>query len=99
MSTLKDRLLDAYQAAAETVRPETIPGPPHLGSALVPPRRPVRRRRGARRGVPLAAAAAVAVVAVTATVVAPRLPRPPSGSLRPSSTPRSATGRMRRGAS
>jgi hypothetical protein len=56
VSTLEDRLRDAFRADAETVRPEAIPGPP------APPARPRRQWFGSRRArvlVPLAAAAAV----------------------------------------
>ena len=53
MSTIEERLADAYQAAAETVRPEAIPGPPDTSTALTRPRGSDRRRGSARLAVPL----------------------------------------------
>ncbi len=65
MSTLEDRLRDAFRADAETVRPEAIPGPP------APPARPPRRWSGSRRArivIPLAAAAAVIAIVIGVSV-------------------------------
>jgi hypothetical protein len=83
LNTTEDRLRDAYQAAAQTVRPETI------RQRAVPPqtvtpggRRRLRGhiRRGAGGGgrhtgrllIPLGAAAAVTAVVVTASLLAQR---------------------------
>ena len=75
MNTVEDRLRDAYRAAAETVRPETVLTDGVRGLADDDPL-PVRRRRrlpaGGRRLVPLAAAAAVAAVAIATSVLVPR---------------------------
>ena len=73
MSTLEDRIRDAFRADAETVRPEAIPGPP------APPARPRRRwfRSGqARMLVPLAAAAAVVAIVAGLSAAAPLLQGP-----------------------
>jgi hypothetical protein len=72
VSTLEDRLRDAYRAAAETVRPQTLTLRPPL------PRRDRRSRR--RWLVPLAAAAAVIAVVAAAAVLLPRAtPGPGTG--------------------
>jgi WD40-like Beta Propeller Repeat len=71
VTSIEDRLRDAYRDAAETVRPDGI-RQMHEPSVVIslPGDREVRR--GARRFVvPLAAAAAVAVVGVLAAVVVP----------------------------
>lgn len=70
MSTLEDRLRDAFRADAETVRPETIADLPAR-----PVRRGPKRARSplARALVPLTAAAAVAAVALGVSLVAPLL--------------------------
>lgn len=60
MNHVEDRLRDAFAAAAETVRPETV-------GVLRQASRPAGRRRLA----PLAAAAAVAVIIVAASVITP----------------------------
>jgi hypothetical protein len=72
MNTLEERLRDAYRAAADTVRPESL-----LPSAI--PSLPGRDRRRPGRGpsrrrllIPLAAAAAVIVVAAAVAVLLPR---------------------------
>jgi sugar lactone lactonase YvrE len=71
---MEDQLRDAYQAAAQTVRPDSIKGLPDqaagAGHPALRPASPARSRR-ARVLVPLAAAAAVAVIAVTASLVLP----------------------------
>jgi hypothetical protein len=70
VSTLEDRLRDAFRADAETVRPEAIPGPP------APPRRPAPRRPGLRQRrvlIPLAAAAAVIALVVGLAAAPPLL--------------------------
>jgi dipeptidyl aminopeptidase/acylaminoacyl peptidase len=71
VNTLEDRLRDAYRAAADTVRPETV-----LPGAILSPLG--RDRRRARRGpsrrrllIPLAAAAAVVAVAAAVTMLLP----------------------------
>jgi hypothetical protein len=78
VNTLEDRLRDAYRAAADTVRPETI----HSGAILSPPdhgRRRARRTGQSGRGpsrrralIPLAAAAAVFAVVAAVAVLLPR---------------------------
>jgi hypothetical protein len=72
MNTLEERLRDAYRAAADTVRPESL-----LPSAIPSP--PDRDRRRPGRGpsrrrllIPLAAAAAVIAVAAAVAVLLPR---------------------------
>jgi hypothetical protein len=72
MNTLEERLRDAYRAAADTVRPESL-----LPSAIPSP--PGRDRRRPGRGpsrrrllIPLAAAAAVIAVAAAVAVLLPR---------------------------
>ena len=77
MNTMEDRLRDAYQAATQTVTPESIralhhqtgqPARPGVRSAS-----PARSRR-TRVLVPLAAAMAVALIAVAASLVIPGSP-------------------------
>jgi hypothetical protein len=78
VNTLEDRLRDAYRAAAETVRPETI----HSDAILSPPDHARRRARRTGQGgpgpsrrrvlIPLAAAAAVLAVVVAMAVLLPR---------------------------
>lgn len=69
--TLEDRLRDAYQAAARTVRPETIrPGVQYHRGAPARGTSGFRNRSG--RFAPLAAAAAVAAI-VGAAIVVPDL--------------------------
>jgi hypothetical protein len=72
VNTFEDRLRDAYRAAADTVRPEALPGLPDrvTGRTHAPKTARLRRRTV---GIPLAAAAAVAVIAVTTSVVLPGL--------------------------
>lgn len=87
MSTLEDRLRDAFRADADTVRPEMIPGLREQVADGYGVAGHGRSRRK-RLAIPLAAAAAVAVIAVTASVVVPgilsgqpnRVPAP-SGSI------------------
>jgi hypothetical protein len=78
LNTLEDRLRDAYRAAAEIVRPETLPPNATLsrdGHGWRRARLTGRAYRGrSRRRVLIPAAAAVAVIAVAATVSA-LLPR------------------------
>ena len=68
MSTLEDRVRAAFRADAETVRPETIPGPPE---------RPARRALGRPRLrrprllIPLAAAAAVVALGAGLSLATP----------------------------
>ncbi len=77
MNTLEGQLRDAYQAAAETVRPDSIRGLPdqaaRAGRLAFRSASPTRSRR-VRVLVPLAAAAAVAVIAVAASLVLPASP-------------------------
>ena len=91
MNTLEDQLRDAYQAAAETVRPDSIRGLPDQATrAGRPPFRrpsPARSRR-ARVLVPLAAATAVAAIAVTASLVMPASPPGRGGAAVPGALPR-----------
>jgi hypothetical protein len=79
VTTLEDRLRDAYRGAAATIRPGTIRG---LGDHSLRVTGPAQRRPSRRRRIliPLAAAAAVAVVAVAAAVVIPlaRSGQPPA---------------------
>jgi len=63
VTTIEDRLRDAYRAAAETIQPETIPDLP--GGV-----RPARSRR-ARALIPLAAAAAVTAIVTALAVASP----------------------------
>jgi hypothetical protein len=68
VNTLEDRLRDAYRAAAETVRPETL-----LPDAILsPPNRDRRRPVRGRLVIPLAAAAAVIALAAVGAVLLPR---------------------------
>lgn len=89
MNTLEERLRDAYRAAADTVRPETV-----LQSATLSP--PRRDRRQASRGrsrhllIPLAAAAAVIAVAAAVAVLLPRA-APGLGRGKPVTGPGAAT--------
>jgi hypothetical protein len=72
VSTLEDRLRDAFRADAETVRPEAISPPP------APPARPRRQWFGSRRArvlVPLAAAGAVIALVAGLAAAAPLLHR------------------------
>jgi hypothetical protein len=74
VNTLEERLRDAYQAAGQTVRPESIKGlHDRAVQAVRPGLRPASpaRSRRIRVLVPLAAAAAVALIAVAASVVLP----------------------------
>ena len=82
MNTTEDRLRDAYRAATEIIRPDSIPALPEPTG----PKRSKTRSRRARVMIPLAAAAAVvALAAVTPALTgvfgnrsaAPRLPTPP----------------------
>jgi hypothetical protein len=75
VNTVEDRLRDAYRAAAETVRPETVLAEGVRGLRDDDPPRALRPRRWPARGrllIPLAAAAAVAAVAIGASVLLPR---------------------------
>ena len=75
MSTLEDRLRDAFRADAETVRPGAIPGPPAPPLRSRPARRGPGRPRSSRARVliPLAAAAAVVAIVVGIALAAPLL--------------------------
>jgi hypothetical protein len=70
VSSLEDRVRDAYQAAAATVRPETLRPEAAERLRLHGPRTTdLASRPGARLAIPLAAAATVAVIAVIASLV------------------------------
>ena len=85
-TTLEDRLRDAYQAAARTVRPETIrPGVQYHRAARA--RSTSRSQRRFRMFAPLAAAAAV--VAVIGTAIA--VPHLVAGSSHPATVTAPAT--------
>jgi hypothetical protein len=88
---MEDQLRDAYQAAAETVRPDSIRGLPDQPARATHPAfraaSPARSRR-ARVLVPLAAAAAVAAIAVTASLVMPASPPGRGGSAAAGALPR-----------
>ena len=93
MNTIEDRLRDAYRAAAQTVRPESIRGAPgQPPRAARPGPRPASSARSRRNRimVPLAAAAAVALIAVAATVVLPgtRTGQGPGGAAASGALPR-----------
>ncbi len=68
MSTIEDRLRDAYRAATETIQPETIPDLP--GLAKRPAHSPAKSRR-ARALIPLAAAASVAAIVAALALASP----------------------------
>jgi hypothetical protein len=91
VNTMEDQLRDAYRAAAETVRPDSIRGLPdqaaRAGRPAFRPASRVRSRR-ARVLVPLAAAAAVAVIAVTASLVLPASVPGSGGAAAPGALPR-----------
>ena len=88
---MEDQLRDAYQAAAQTVRPDSIKGLPDQATRPARPASgpasPARSRR-ARVLVPLAAAAAVAVIAVTASLVLPASVPGGGGAAAPGALPR-----------
>jgi hypothetical protein len=70
MSTLEDRLRDAFRADADLVRPESIPPGPPPRPAQNAPGRPGSRRT--RVLIPLAAAAAVIAVVAGLSLAAPQ---------------------------
>jgi hypothetical protein len=75
VNTLEDRLRDAYRAAAETVRPESVLAGGVRGLPDDDPadaRRPGRLPTGSRLLIPLAAAVAVSAVAIATSVLVPR---------------------------
>jgi hypothetical protein len=84
MSTLEDRLRDAFRADADLVRPESIPAAPPLRPARPAPGWPGLRRT--RVLIPLAAAAAVIAIVAGLSLSAPQRggSRPAAGA---SSTP------------
>jgi hypothetical protein len=71
MSTLEDRLRDAFAADADLVRPESIPAAPPARPARAAPGRPGSRR--ARVLIPLASAAAVIAIVTSLSLAAPQL--------------------------
>jgi hypothetical protein len=81
VKSLEDRVRDAYQAAAATVRPETLrPEPTERLRLHGPPNTDRASRPGARLAIPLSAAATVAVIAVIASLVSvPGTTRPRLG--------------------
>jgi hypothetical protein len=87
VSTLEDRLRDAYRAAAETVRPDTVvlrPARPRPDHGRGQAGRPARRRSPSRWLIPVAAAAAlIAVVAAVAVLLPRAAPRPGAGRTTP----------------
>jgi hypothetical protein len=87
MSTLEDRLRDAFRADADLVRPESIPAAPPSRPARDAPGRPGLRRT--RVLVPLAAAAAVIAIVAGLSLAAPQRggSRPAAGSSSPPSAP------------
>jgi DNA-binding beta-propeller fold protein YncE len=66
VNTIEDRLRDAYRAATQTIRPETIPALPERATRA---KRSKIRSRRVRVLVPLAAAAAVVAVAAAIAAV------------------------------
>jgi len=84
MSTLEDRLRDAFRADADLVRPDSIPAAPPPRPARNAPGRPGSRRP--RVLIPLAAAAAVVAIVAGLALAAPQRggSRPAGG---PSGTP------------
>jgi WD40-like Beta Propeller Repeat len=90
VNTMEDQLRDAYAAAAETVRPNSIRGLPDQAARRARPAfrpSPARSRR-ARVLVPLAAATAVAAIAVTASLVLPASQPGHGGAATPGALPR-----------
>jgi hypothetical protein len=87
MSTLEDRLRDAFRADADLVRPESIPAAPPLRPARPAPGWPGLRRT--RVLIPLAAAAAVIAIAAGLSLAAPQRngSRPAAGASSPPSAP------------
>jgi hypothetical protein len=84
MSTLEDRLRDAFRADADLVRPDSVPAAPPPPPTRNAPGRPRSRRTGVL--IPLAAAAAVIAIVAGLSVGAPQLSRrsgPVTGSRRP----------------
>jgi len=76
MNNVEDQLRDAYQHAAETIRPEHVPAPRWVRGQADRSARPARRvsaRPAWRKLTPVAAAVAVAVIAVSSAVVLPRV--------------------------
>jgi hypothetical protein len=84
MSTLEDRLRDAFRADADLVRPDSIPAAPLPRPARNAPGRP--RSRRTRVLIPLAAAAGVIAIVAGLSLAAPQrgASRPAGG---PSGTP------------
>jgi hypothetical protein len=88
MSTLEDRLRDAFRADADLVGPDGIPDAPPPRPARKAPGRPGSRRT--RALIPLAAAAAVIAIAAGLSLAVPRLSRS-SGPATESSGPTPTT--------
>jgi hypothetical protein len=87
MSTLEDRLRDAFRADADLVRPDSIPAAPPPRPAPNAPGRPGSSRT--RVLIPLAAAAAVVAIVTGLSLAAPQRggSRPTTGSSSPSPGP------------
>jgi YVTN family beta-propeller protein len=87
VNTIEDRLRDAYRAATDTIRPDTIPALPERAT------RPKRSKTRPRAGVliPLAAAAAVVAVAAVIPVVAGAFGNTSAGP-RPAAPPKAPRG-------
>ena len=73
MITIEDRLRDAYRAAAETVRPDTIRQLGERAVTITRHRSRRSQRATSRMIIPLAAATAVALVAIALAVIIPQL--------------------------
>jgi len=80
VTTVEDRLRDAYRAAAETVRPGSIGGPGFRAPTADRPPRTCRRLSRTRvLALPLTAAAAVTAIAVAASMLGQHVPPGPGG--------------------
>jgi DNA-binding beta-propeller fold protein YncE len=88
VNTIEDRLRDAYYAATETIRPDTIPA---LAERATRPKRSKSRSRRPRVLISLAAAAAVVTVAAVIPVVTGALGNRSVGP-RPEAPPKAPTG-------
>lgn len=79
MTTVEDRLRDAYRAAAETVRPDGVLAQEFRAPAAGHPRRNRGHRLPRARvlALPLTAAAAVAAIAVAASMLGQHVPAAP----------------------
>jgi hypothetical protein len=92
VSSIEDRLADAYRAATETVAPGSLRPLGALGAVISPQREAARPRRNRGRTrfrfiAPLAAAVAMACVAVAIAVADNGRPAGGGGLLRPTTLP------------